>query len=492
MSRINKEMYDKNHYSGIFGTSIPKEPKESNQELSRNIPALKMELKTEANQNQKKKNNFYKSFVNKEKEKPESKKLNIIRNQYHNDSDIFFTRDLSSSMKKQLTEEAFPKKKEFKSDYNPEKYVKFNNSSFDKKMYDLYNEKGNKYMENKKEEKGKPKKIKMSSKGYSEYLEKFNNDNYSNIANMKKNHFKNHKETQQFIYNKEVKYNPTSTASENYNREFESDIFNIPNKNYKKFINKPKKNNLFNRSMDYCKLKQRNINVKGKCKWPADFDWTKNSELIFKSNIKNIERNKSMSAFERNQIDSVKNVLEGKNENKDNPKKIKRNRSDLGLYDFKRPKFDKKKYNFSRALKLSNNCSVLDNEKNYENNLKMKDFGKKYGVKEYLVAKPGKMDIYEFGKLLKKKGIHLVEVGEKEDIIKNEKNKEGKDRIINFKIRENILDNNKNEKLKELEIELKKKNRQLQIRPAPKKKNHRLRSYDYAQNHNAAQKRVKK
>ncbi len=72
------------------------------------------------------------------------------------------------------------------------------------------------------------------------------------------------------------------------------------------------------------------------------------------------------------------------------------------------------------------------------------------------------------------------------------KKKEGKDRIINFKIRENILDNNKNEKLKELEIELKKKNRQLQIRPAPKKKSHALRSYDYIQRKNERKNRKQK
>ena len=39
------------------------------------------------------------------------------------------------------------------------------------------------------------------------------------------------------------KYKPNSTSTENYNREFESDIFNIKNSNYSKYmnLNKPKK-----------------------------------------------------------------------------------------------------------------------------------------------------------------------------------------------------------------------------------------------------------
>ena len=496
MSRFNKEMYDRNHNSHIFGLTMPREQPNQAKIQTRNNRPNKIELKTEVElPNKKTKDKVLKTFINKEKEMPESTKVHIIKNQYHYDSDIFFMKNLTPTKKQQLTEEAFPKKKEFISDYKPEKYIKFSKSSFDKKMYDLYNEKGTNYMANKEKEKekGKPKKVKVSSKGYSEYLEKYNNDNYSNLINFKKNHNLNHKQTEKSFYNKENKYNPTSTATENYNREFESDIFNIPNKNYKKFINKRKNNNLLNKSLDYEQLKNRNINVKGKCKWPADFDWMKNSELIFKTHIKNRDRNKSMTAFDRNQIDSVKNLLEGEKENNGKTKSIKRNKSDLGSYDFKRPKFDKKNYNYSRAVKLSNNCSVLDDEKNYEKNVKLKDLGKKYGMKEYLVAKPGDMDLYEFGKMLKKKGIHLIEVKEKnENFIKNEKDNNKNDRIIQFKIRENIFDMNKNDKLKEIEKELKKKNRQLQIRPAPKKKNHRLRSYDYAQNHNAAQKRVKK
>ena len=147
-----------------------------------------------------------------------------------------------------------------------------------------------------------------------------------------------------------------------------------------------------------------------------------------------------MSAYDRNQIDSVKNLLEGENNNE--TRKIKRNKSDVGKSDFKRPKFDKKEFSISRATKLSNNCSVLDDEKKYKNDIKIKNMGKKYEAKEYLVAKPGNMDIYEFGTLLKSKGIHLIEVNENNNMLENEK-KNKDDRVIHFKIRENIFETKK-------------------------------------------------
>ena len=473
MSRINKEIYDKMHNSHIFDS----QPKDNKKDESRNIRPVKIEFK---GQNiSATKNNVIKTFINKEKkDSKQPDKFKVNNKRYHNESDIFFTKTLPPSMRQKLKEEAIPKKKKYISNYDPQKYVKFCNSSFDKKMHDLYHEKGDKFMENKKKEIGKPKKVKISSKGYSEYVEKYNNDNFSKSIEFNRNHNINHRETEKKFYNRQNKYNPNSTASDNYNREFESDIFNVRNKNYRKFMNTNKKNdNKLNKSVDYSKL--RNTKVKGLCKWPADLDWMKNSELIFKSHIKNLARNKSMSAYDRKNIDSVKTIIEGKKD--DETRKIKRNKSDLGNSDIKRPKFDKNEYGISRALKLSNNCSFLDDEQNYKNNIKIKNMGKKCEAKEYLVTKPGNMDIYEFGKLLKSKGIHLIEINEKTNIIENNK-KNKDDRIIHFKIRENIFEtkkNEKNEKLKNIEKELKKNNKQLQIKPMLKKKNHALKSCDY-------------
>ena len=85
-----------------------------------------------------------------------------------------------------MKEEIYPKKEKYISNYKPENYYKFNNSSFDKKMHEFYKEKGDKYSADKTKEKGKPKKILVSSKGYIEYLEKYTNDNYTNYLNLKK------------------------------------------------------------------------------------------------------------------------------------------------------------------------------------------------------------------------------------------------------------------------------------------------------------------
>lgn len=66
-------------------------------------------------------------------------------------------------MKQHLKEEAFPKKKKFISNYNPDNYLKCPNA-FDNKMHELYEEKGDKFTSNKKREKGKPKKFKYHQK----------------------------------------------------------------------------------------------------------------------------------------------------------------------------------------------------------------------------------------------------------------------------------------------------------------------------------------
>jgi predicted Zn-ribbon and HTH transcriptional regulator len=258
---------------------------------------------------------------------------------------------------------------------------------------------------------------------------------------------------------------------------FESDIFNYKNKNYKKFMKKDKKEKL-NNSVDYSELRSRK--VKGNCKWPADMNWTKNSELVFKTHIKNLHKNKNMSSFDRFHVDNVKNLIENVDEKDIQNKKIRRNRSDLGLgrNDIKRPIFEKDKYNISRTKKLSNNFSVLDNEKTYRNNFKIKNSGKKLDEKEYIIDKPGNMDIIEFSKLMKAKGIHLIDVKEKADIIENE-NKDNKDRIIHFKIREDINDKKNNNDLKKIEKILKKNNKQLEIKPAPKKKGYGLKEIDF-------------
>ena len=470
MSNISREIYNRMNQSNIFSSVFP------DKKIS-NIKPIKIELKKEIDPKAKfkSKNALYKPFINKTN-KEQGK--NIKRN--YNESDIFFTNSLTPRTKEKLKEEAFPKKEKYISNYKPENYVKFQNSSFDKKMHDFYKEKGDKFSADKIKVRGKPKKVLVSSKGYNEYIEKYSNDNYSNNENLRRN-FLNQRKIEKLFYNKDIKYKPNSSATENYNREFESNIFNMKNNNYSKYISSSKIKKRNNKSVEIPKA--RNIHSKGTLKWPANLSWTEDTEALFKEHVKNEIKNNNMTAFDRNQIDSVKHLIEGENSkreaNNNKIKKSKKTKSDLSITDYKRPLFDKIEYTLSRAQKLSNNYSILEDEKEYQNNVKINNMGGKYEIKEYKVIKPGNIDIYEFEKMLKSKGVHLIEINEeKNDIIKYD-NKNANDRILQLKIRENIFDKRKNEKLKSIEKELKKKNRQLQIKIASKQKNYRLRSADF-------------
>ena len=460
MSNISREIYNKMNKSHVFNSSIPEKE-------TVNTKPIKIELNNEKNPKPKQKISLYKPFINKK-----NKLFDKLVKRNYNESDIFFTKTLTPIVKKKILEETFPKKEKYISNYNPENYIKFSSSSFDKKMHDLYKEKGDKYSANKIREKGKPKKILVSSKGYNEYLEKYSNENYTNNKNIRRNHNRNHKQIEKFFYNKEKKYKPNVTSLENYNREFESNIFNIKNTNYMKYMNLNKKNKNVNKSVEIPKT--RNIKVKGTLKWAANISWDQNNESLFKTYIKDGVKNQNMSAYDRNQIDSVKNLIEGNNEKKqiNDIKKPVNKKKNL----YKRPSFDKKEFSISRARRLKNNYSILEDEKEYQNNVKINNLGNKYEVKEYNVLKPGNMDILEFEKLFKTRGIHLIEIKEKNDILKN---KNVNDRILQIKIRENIFEKKNNDKIQSIEKELKKKNRQIEIKPAPKPKNHRLRSADF-------------
>ena len=240
-------------------------------------------------------------------------------------------------------------------------------------------------------------------------------------------------------------------------------------------LNKTKKK--MNKSIEISKPSY--LKIKGALKLPENLNWAQNNEALFKTHIKEEARNKSMTAFDRNQIDSVRNIIEGNNEIKEINNDNKGNKPDIKKKNlYKRPSFDKREYTLSRAQKLKNNYSILQDEKEYQNNVKLNTIGNKYDVKEYYVLKPGTIDIFEFEKLLKEKGIHLIEIKEKNDFLQNP-NKNLKDRVLQIKIRENIFDKKKNDKLQNIQKELRKKNRQIQIKPAPKQKNHRLKSADF-------------
>ena len=186
-----------------------------------------------------------------------------------------------------------------------------------------------------------------------------------------------------------------------------------------------------------------------------------------------------MTAFDRKQIDSVKNLIEGNNDkkqNNNNNKTKKHDKKKTTLY--KRPSFDKKVYSQSRAQKLKNNYSILEDEREYKNNVRINNIGNQYEVKEYNIVNSGDLDILKFEKMLKSKGIHVIEIKEKNDFLKNQ-NKNENDTVLQFKIREEIYGKKKSDKLKSIEKELKKENKKIKIKIAPKEKSHRLRSADY-------------
>jgi len=157
-------------------------------------------------------------------------------------------------------------------------------------------------------------------------------------------------------------------------------------------LNKPKKK--MNKSVEI--NKPRNINVKGALKWPANLNWDQNNEVLFKTHIKDKTRNKTMTAYDRNHIDSVRNLIEGNDDEKDDETNKDKKSGTKKKTMYKRPSFDKKGLGLSRAQKLKNNYSILEDPKEYQNNVRLNNVGNKYEVKEYNVLKSGNIDIFEF------------------------------------------------------------------------------------------------
>jgi len=369
------------------------------------------------------KNNILNGFINKDiRAKPQKQKIDIIKNRYHYASDIFFTKPIFSKSNFTYT-------------------TKNNNNTISARRQ----------------------------------IHKSCNIETKKAPKQNAHHKKIIQTT--FYYN-ENKYNPNLTSFENYHKHFESNIFNLKNKKYSKYINKGRNkisNIKSNNSVD--STRSRNIKVKGLCKWPSDLKFTQNSELIFKTHIRNFDENRKMSAFERAHVDSVKDLIENASmDKKIKNRTIKRNKSDLGCNNYTRPLFDIKKFGESRAKKLENNFFVLEDEKKYKNNIKIRNSAKKFDVKEYTITKLGNMDVLEFSKMAKSKGLHLIDVKEKQNILKIEDKNNKKDRIITFKIREDISDINQKNDIKQFEKELKKKNKQIKIKPLQNKKGFGLKS----------------
>ena len=464
------------------------EPKINNNNSNNNIIPLKKEKKIKPDENRKVN---YSKFVNKSKEFHPNEKTGKGHMHYHNESDIFFINDLSKKEKQQLIKETYqPKTERYISNYNPEDYFK-ELTPFDRKMKELYpkkkiinkNDSFNALHQN-------PKAVNKTSRGYNEYIDKFQNVKEHNSPTEKSKNLKNgYKDINNYFYDKKKKFRPNASASDNYSNCFKSNIFNDEKKSRfndsfdGKYI-KPKELKKLNTSKNFGLNKSYCYGRKSSVLWPTDTDWTKDNDAAKKHNIKTARVNSNINAFDRNQIDSVKYLLSNKKLCRFNSSEIKhyqKNKTSLMDNDKNdRNLFDENELGVARAKKLNYNYSILEDGDKYVKNV---DIGnepfKNYEEKEYEIRNYGNADLFKLEKIFKENGVHLINIKDDKNFMKIDKDKKlkDKDKFIKIKVREKIGENNG--KIKEVEKKLKKKYKykDLEIKTSVNKnKNHRLKS----------------
>ena len=454
-----------------------------------NIIPLKVELKTKPDENRKVN---YDKFINKDIEIHPQEKTGKGHMHYHNESDIFFLNDLSRNEKQNIIKETYqPKTKKYISNYNPDDYFQ-ELTPFDRKMNELYPKKK---VINRNVSCNAlhqiPKKVSKTSRGYNEYMDKFQNVKEHDSPTEKSQNLKNgYKDVNSYFYDRKNRYRPDATASDNYSNCFKSNIFHDERKSVfnasfdGKYI-KPKKLRKLNTSKDFELNRNYGHGLKSSLMWPSDTDWTKDNDATKKHNIKYMRLNKSMSAFDRNQIDSVKDLF-------NSSKKLNRlNSCEITHYEKKkidfmdndksaRNLFDENELGIAKAKKLNNNYSVLENEDNYVKNYDIgNEPSKNFEEKEYIIKNYENADIFQLEKMFKNNGVHLINIKDNSNVLGTDKDKKikEKNKFIKIKVREKIGENNG--KIKGVEKKLQKKYKDLEIKPsATKNKNHRLKSVE--------------
>ena len=394
------------------------------QSNSNNIVPIQINNTIQHNKNNQNTKKNVEKFINKNITAKDIKK-----NQ--NQSDIFFINRLTPNEIHQLTIETYqPKTKKYISNYNPEKYLKYK-SSFEYKMQDLYPNK--KYNLNKSMEIEKPKNINQSSRGYNEYLIRFNDKKKVTTPKTGLRDLRN------IFYENNNKYCPGAKASDNYTNAFKSNIFYEENK----------------------------------------------KTILLNTNI-NLNDKNSINATRRNKFKKLNtsnyNIINFNNINNNKKKLKKHNYFDLYNQEKNnlRPLFDEEKYGVAKAKKLQNNYSVLDNEDAY---LKSINTGNtplsNFEEKEFTIQNYEGTDMFKLQKFFKNNGIHLIDISDNKDNIGYEsKNKN----IIKIKIRD--VKGKNDDEIKNLEKKLKKKYKGIQINASTKKKkNWRLKSADLFVDH---------
>ena len=490
-----QDAYNKTYASHIFDTpqisfnnnnNNPKTNNTKSKINNNNIIPPKVEKTTKPDENMKVN---YVKFINKDKEIHPIEKTGKGHMHYHNESDIFFINDLSKNEKQNLIKETYqPKTKKYISNYNPDNYYEIL-TPFDRKMNELYPKKNIMNRTNSCSALYKaPKKVKTTSRGYNEYMNKFQNIVENNSSMEKSKNLKNgHKHIENDFYDKKNKFKLNASASDNYSNCFKSNIFNderksIFNNSFDGKYIKPKKLKKLNSSKDF--ELNKNYGLKTSLMWPSDTDWTKDNDATKKYNIKFARLNRSMTAFDRKQIDRVKYLLSSKKLNKLNSFEVKhyeKNKTNFMDDDkSKRNLFDENNLGVARAKKLNCDYSILEDEENYVKNV---DIGnesvKNFEEKEYIIRNYDDGDLFQLEKIFKNNGIHLVNIKDSRNVLGVDKDKkiDEKNKFIKIKVREKIGKNNG--KIKDVEKKLQKKYKNLEIKPSMNKnKNHRVKSVE--------------
>ena len=359
-------------------------------------------------------------------------------------SDIFFAHGKKNT-------EMFPKKKQFKSNYNPDDYLQNNKTSYDIKMNELYGG------ELEPVERAKTPNHITSTRGFCEFRE--NTDNSATLCpeDMSRS-FKKHISP----FECKTQHMKMDKPREMMVKDMTSNIFNdkdIERKNRNVTAERKEKPPLDTRDLTQPKR------IKGAAKWVSNMDWkSKDGALIFKTYIpKNDVTNQGKSltvgdkefAFKKKKIDDSDSFNPV-------PYKTKTYMPDKNCRNIR---LEEAKMNNAISKKIipRNRCTfekVIRKPVNYptESSLEVKPREKTYIIKNGV-----KINSKELEQYYRDKGLHIYNIKEPNTFLKEENDARN---TISFNIREQGTDCYKN--LKKASEDLKNKYKGIEIVPMRK------------------------
>lgn len=370
--------------------------------------------------------------------KSKKEKLSRIRN--HSQSDIFFT-----DGKEPISYNSFHQKKEYKSDYNPDKYL-ISNTSYSAKMKEMYDI--NRSDSNIK-----------SSKGYLEFMEV--EQNLPEKPKQKKDVIKPYNKRKVNLYVQNRNFSALCKPREQYVTDQTSNIFNDLNQEKKNRVIKPLQ--IPKEKTTTYDLTQPKV-IKHKNKWIANLNWKNpKGELIFKHYNDDSSAEKT-SAFQRKMHDLNDSAFEysdihPKTERKEKIRNYNR------INDYEKPNVPLG-LPTAREEKVKENISNLySSETFFEDNIKLKNVpNSSFVEKSYIVNNANNLEKKDLVKIFTQKGIHVYQVKENEDHIFNLSNKK---KSYVFKVRE-TQSVDKKQDFEKASKELKDKYKNIEIVPENK------------------------